>query len=213
MTRRNIPAARMQRGYALVTAIVFLVLLTLVALAAIRGTGLEVKSTANNTLRAEVFAASEITRTLVGRQIDALCANAGRDGLTADDDPDAVRAVRAVPGLRLLDGGDWCLEDSAAFVAAPFARPADARYDRSLPPAAHGSAWVQRLYRSATPGSGQAQAAGYGGAGVGTANGGGEIYFHIYSRGSDRPDGDDAAGASSDASYGTAAVYRYVIRR
>ncbi len=210
MTRRNIPAARTQRGYALVTAIVFLVLLTLVALAAIRGTGLEVKSTANNTLRAEVFAASEITRTLVGRQIDALCANAGRDGLTAADDPDAVRAV---PGLRLLDAGDWCLEDSAVFVAAPIARPADARYDRSLPPAAHGSAWVQRLYRSATPGAGQAQAAGYGGAGVGTANGGGEIYFHIYSRGSDRPDGGDASGANAEASYGTAAVYRYVIRR
>lgn len=210
MTRRNIPAARTQRGYALVTAIVFLVLLTLVALAAIRGTGLEVKSTANNTLRAEVFAASEITRTLVGRQIDALCANAGREGLTAADDPDAVRAV---PGLRLLDAGDWCLEDSAAFVAAPIARPADARYDRSLPPAAHGSAWVQRLYRSATPGAGQAQAAGYGGAGVGTANGGGEIYFHIYSRGSDRPDSGDASGANAEASYGTAAVYRYVIRR
>ncbi|MBA4285903.1 MAG: hypothetical protein C0434_10275 [Xanthomonadaceae bacterium] len=200
-------AARAQRGYALVTAIVFLVLLTLVALSAIRGTGLEVKSTANNTLRAEVFAASEITRTLVGRQIDALCANAGSDGLTAADDPGALRAV---PGLRLLAGGDWCLDADAAFVAAPASGPADARYDRSLPPVAHGTAWVQRLYRTTAPGAGQAQAAGYGGAGVGTANGGGEIYFHVYSRGTDRPLADVA---TADAGYDTAAVYRYVIRR
>jgi len=207
MKPRRPAAARAQRGYALVTAIVFLVLLTLVALSAIRGTGLEVKSTANNTLRAEVFAASEITRTLVGRQIDVLCANAGSAGLTSADDPGAVSSV---PGLRLLDGGDWCLDADAAFVATPAAGPADARYDRSLPPVAHGAAWVQRLYRTTAPGAGQAQAAGYGGVGVGTANGGGEIYFHVYSRGTDRPFVDAAA---ADAGYDTAAVYRYVIRR
>lgn len=203
---RRAPAAR-PRGYALVTAVVFLVLLTLVALAAIRGTGLEVKSTANNTLRAEAFAASEITRTLAGRQIDRLCAQAGRDGLTRDDDPSALRAV---PGLRVLDDGNWCLDADAAFVAMPAGAPADARYDRDRPPAAHGSAWVQRLYRTTVTGTGQAQAAGYGGTGVGSASGGAQIFFHVYSRGSDRP----ATGSSApEAGYDTAAVYRYVIRR
>ncbi len=205
MARRSL-AAR-PRGYALVTAVVFLVLLTLVALAAIRGTGLEVKSTANNTLRAEAFAASEITRTLVGRQIDRLCAQAGRDGLTLASDPSALRAV---PGLRVLDNGNWCLDADAAFVAAPASLPADARYDRDRPPAAHGIAWVQRLYRTSVTGAGQAQAAGYGSTGVGSASGGAQIFFHVYSRGSDR----SAIGSRApDAGYDTAAVYRYVIRR
>lgn len=202
-----------ERGYALVTAIVFLVLLTIVALAAIRGTGLEVKSTANSTLRAEAFSASETARTLVGRQIDALCANAGLDGLvteTEGDDADAPAAIAAVPGLTVNDGGNWCIETAVAFAPNPAASAPDAIYVRSTPPVANGAVWVQRLYRSAAPGEGQAQAAGYGGTGIGTAGGGGHVYFHVYSLGTDKP---FTSGTIPEAGYNTASVYRYVIRR
>lgn len=198
------------RGYALVTAIVFLVLLTIVALAAIRGTGLEVKSTANNTLRAEAFAASEIGRTLVSRQIDALCANAGTDGIGDVADGGTGIALIAIPGLTINDGGNWCVDAATPFVNAPGAGTPDAIYARSERPAAHAAVWVQRLYRTAAPGAGQAQAAGYGGAGVASASGGGHVYFHVHSLGTDAP---IEAGVAPDAGYNTAAIYRYVVRR
>jgi hypothetical protein len=202
--------AQRQSGYALVTSIVFLVLLTLVALAAIRGTGLEVKSTANNTLRAEAFAASEIARTLVSRQIDALCANAGTDGIGTEVDGGSAIALTAIPGLTINDSGNWCVETATPFVASPGAGTPDAVYAREDRPAAHGAVWVQRLYRAPAPGAGQALAAGYGGEGRGAASGGGHIYFHVHSLGTDAP---VVAGVAPETGYNTAAIYRYVVRR
>ncbi|WP_293373084.1 PilX N-terminal domain-containing pilus assembly protein [Nevskia sp.] len=183
---------RPQRGYALVTAIVFLVLLTIVALAAIRGTGLELKSTANNTLRAEAFAASEIARTITTQQIAALCDN-------------SLLAVPAVVGWTKLDSANWCTESETGEATA-FA--SDARYAITTPIAVNGEVSVRRLYNSPAPGAGQAQGAGYASAGVGAAAGGGNIYFLVQSRGSDRPSADDA-----QAGYNTSSIYRYVIRR
>lgn len=211
MNRRvSMPMRPAERGYALVTAIVFLVLLTIVALAAIRGTGLEVKSTANNTLRAEAFAASEIARTLVSRQIDTLCANAGTDGIGDAIAGSTAIALVAIPGLTINDGGNWCVDAATPFVNAPGAGTPDAVYGRSERPTAHAAVWVQRLYRTAAPGAGQAQAAGYGGSGVAAASGGGHVYFHVHSLGTDAP---IVAGVAPDAGYNTAAIYRYVVRR
>lgn len=197
-------------GYALVTAIIFLVLLTLVALAAIRGTGLEVKSTANNTLRAEAFAASEIARTLTSRQIDSLCGNAGADGISAAIDGSDAVALINVPGLAINDGGNWCVETQTPFLPSPVGTVPDAVYTRADNPRANGAVWVQRLYRALAPGEGQAIAAGYGGSGVGAAAGGGNIYFHVHSLGTDAP---VVAGVAPEAGYNTAAIYRYVVRR
>jgi len=185
--------ATTQRGYALVTAIVFLVLLTIVALAAIRGTGLEVKSTANSTLRAEAFAASEIARTMTIRQLSALCDN-------------GVAALPTVDGWAKVDGStDWCTEakspDATAFVT-------DARYEITSPIKVNGEVSVQRLYNAAAEGAGQAQGAGYASAGIGAATGGGNIYFLVQSRGIDRPNAD-----APEARYNTSSIYRYVIRR
>lgn len=181
-----------QRGYALVTAIVFLVLLTVVALSAIRGTGLEVKSTANSTLRTEAFAASEIARTVTNRQLVAMCDN-------------GLAALPAVVGWTKLDTADWCLEPKAADVTAFVT---DARYTLTTPIRVNGEVSVQRLYNSAAAGAGQAQGAGYASAGIGTASGGGNIYFMVQSRGVDRPLAD-----APEALYNTSSIYRYVIRR
>lgn len=179
-------------GYALVTAIVFLVLLTIVALAAIRGTGLEVKSTANNTLRAEAFAASEITRTVTIRQVSAMCDK-------------GVAGLPAIDGWTQNGGGDWCIEAKAS---DPNTFVTDARYAITTPIKVNGEASVQRLYNSAAAGAGQAQGAGYASAGIGTASGGGNIYFLVQSRGIDRPSSD-----APEALYNTSSIYRYVIRR
>ena len=154
-------------------------------------------------MRAEAFSASEIARTLVGRQIDVLCANAGLDGLTAEGAADSEpAAIAAVPGLTINDGGNWCLETTLVpFAAEPVATNPDATYIRSTAPVANGAVWVQRLYRSAAPGAGQAQASGYGGTGIGAASGGGNVYFHVYSLGTDQPFSDTAL---PEAGYSTA---------
>lgn len=186
--------ATTQRGYALVTAIVFLVLLTVVALAAIRGTGLELKSTANNTLRAEAFAASEISRTITARQIAALC-DAGDAAL-----------LPAIEHWTKEDGSNnWCIENDPG---DPTAFAIDATYTRTEPVAVNGQVSVRRLYNSPAAGAGQAQGAGYGSAGIGAAAGGSNIYFLVQSRGTDRPVPDDP-----EAGYNTSSIYRYVIRR
>ncbi|MGH8446954.1 MAG: pilus assembly PilX family protein, partial [Solimonas sp.] len=68
MTR---PPVQKQNGYALVTAMIFLIILTLVALIAIRSTGLEIKMGANSAMRIEALEASETPRTALGPLLDA----------------------------------------------------------------------------------------------------------------------------------------------
>jgi hypothetical protein len=62
---KHYPASRNAAGFALVTALVFLVILTLVAVVAIRSSGLELKMGANATMRAQALQASELARTLI----------------------------------------------------------------------------------------------------------------------------------------------------
>ena len=62
---------RGQRGFALITAILFLVLLTLIAISAFKTSGLEAKMGANNALHAQAFESSEIVRHSVESLVDA----------------------------------------------------------------------------------------------------------------------------------------------
>ena len=199
-------------GFALITAIIFLVLLTLVALAAIRGSGLEVKSSANNTLRATAFESSESTRALVSTLIDPLCYAGGWPGSIGGEVSDAEFASPLPAGLTIANNNtatagpdNWCVETEATFNPNP--STVDARYVRTLDRTQiNGAASVQRLYIAGAVGAGQAQGAGYSPPGIAVASGGGNIYFHVQSRGNERAD-------APEASYNTSAVYRYVIRR
>lgn len=208
--------SRHSRGYALVTAIVFLVLLTLVALAAIRGTGLEVKSGSNSALRAEAFEASETARIQVGSLIDRLCRNGGWPASIGGQVPNAEFTAALPIGIRIenRDGANgpdnWCIEPDSEAVFDPRTMDTDAGYSRDLRSTLgvqiNGEVAVRRLYTSTASGAGQAQGTGYAGTGIGVAGGGGQTFFYVRSRGTERGDG---AEASTD----TAAVYRYVIRR
>lgn len=71
ITRANQGSEQTSRGYALITALIFLVLLTLVALAAIRGSGLEAKMSSNSTERTQAFESAELSRNLIETLIDA----------------------------------------------------------------------------------------------------------------------------------------------
>lgn len=207
---------RKTRGYALITAIVFLVLMSLVALAAIRSTGLEVQASGNAALRAQAFESAEVSRTLVGSLIDPLCNSGGWPASIGGTVPDD-QFTRAVPaGLRIVNrdgrGGpdNWCIEPDSEVGFDPASMDVDALHVRDLSATLgvriDGEVAVRRLHTAALAGAGQAQGSGYGGTGLGVASGGGQIYFHVRSRGAERDN-------QAEASASTAATYRYLIRR
>lgn len=59
-------------GFVLVTALIFLVVLTLVAVTAVKSTGLELRMSSNNALHTEAFEAAEAPRQVVGRLLEKL---------------------------------------------------------------------------------------------------------------------------------------------
>ena len=78
MKQRTMMHGLSASGYALVTALIFLVLLTLIALAAIKNTGLEAKMSGNNIMRTQAFESSELSRTLLDyTMLDANTFNRG----------------------------------------------------------------------------------------------------------------------------------------
>lgn len=84
-----------QRGYVLITSIIFLVLLTLVALVALKNSGLEARMGANNALHTQAFEASEGSRRLVNILVDTNVFNRGwpataAGGLINDSEFDSV---------------------------------------------------------------------------------------------------------------------------
>lgn len=66
-----------QRGYVLITSIIFLVLLTLVALVALKNSGLEARMGANNVLHTQAFESSEASRRIVNTLVDTTVFNRG----------------------------------------------------------------------------------------------------------------------------------------
>lgn len=221
-------------GYALVTALIFLVLLTLVALAAIRGSGLEAKMSANNAARTEAFESSELPRAAVTNLIDALCY---ADGWPSAIGGDATTFTGAIPtGLGIVNdsGGKpryWCNENwgtefepdklaKCGTTDSLFTEGCAANFrlnypSGSVPPASasigdvvlNADLAVHRLYVTGAPGAGQAQVYGYAPPGISAAGGGGNIFFYINSHGTQN----DASGAAK-AGYNTSTAFRYVIR-
>lgn len=66
-----------QKGFALVTAMILLLVLTLVGLIAIRSTGLEVRMSANTAMRTEALDSSETSRSILAPVIDVHVFNRG----------------------------------------------------------------------------------------------------------------------------------------
>jgi len=203
-------------GYALVTGIVFLAVLTTVGILALKNSGLENRMSANNNLNTQAFEAAEATRTLVNQLIDPHVYNRGWPKAAGGTIPNEIFKHPIPVGMTLITGSDnaapidWY---SATAPSSGFDRlnmsPVHIHYSRNVANAEssdfvlQASATVKKLRTDINPGSGVAMSSGYEGLGKGTASGGSSLYFNVTARGQD---------PNSQAVDFTSSIYRHVIR-
>jgi hypothetical protein len=215
MTR---PPVQQQSGYALVTAMIFLIILTLVALIAIRTTGLEIKMGANNAMRIEALEASETPRTALGPLLDAHVFARGWPESAGGDVVDSLFAYTIPTQMTIAEDSSsaprtWYAANSEVeadedYVFDPLHLDTDVTYSRNA--AASGAPAYQitgklsvfKLRTDIAAGSGAAMVSGYEGVGKAAAAAGGNVFFYIQSEGRD---------PGTEARYVTGAVYRHVI--
>lgn len=96
---------RLAHGFVLITAMIFLLVLTLVAVIAVRSSGLELRMSANDVMHTEAFEASESPRLVIGRLIDRLgfYAETGWPVAIGGLTPDAVFAYTIPTRIDILD--------------------------------------------------------------------------------------------------------------
>lgn len=209
------PREQTPGGFVLPIALVFLVVLTLVAITAVKGTGLELRMSANNALHTEAFEASEGPRLVVGRLIEKLGFNfeTGWPAAIGGGTPDAVFAYTVPTGIQIYNssgtaGGtplNWFTGISeSTFAYNTFA--AKARYNITNVASASTSTLpltavidVQRA-RTAPKTGCDLGSGGYDGV---SSRNCADYIFLITSRG-------DAPGGSAD--YETSSMYRYIPR-
>ncbi|HWP94284.1 MAG TPA: PilX N-terminal domain-containing pilus assembly protein [Gammaproteobacteria bacterium] len=204
------------RGYVLITSLIFLLVLTLVAITATKNTTLELRMSRNFTDRMQTFEISETARLMVNELIDAHAFNRGWPVSQGGEVPDSVFGYTVPEGLDLDPDADG-LEDlylsnaTGETLLDVTTLETDMRYERdvdfpdtSVAPDAELEAdiVVFRLGATTTPGSGTAMISGYEGTGKGAAGGGGALFFHLRSL---------AQGATGATSV-TGADFRHVIR-
>lgn len=211
-----------QSGFALVISLILLTILTMVAVIATRGAGLEVQMAGNSVSRIEAFDVAESTRRPLGEVIDVhTFARGWPTNLGGSVSPDAFDYV--LP-LGLVICGTASLEDTCDAKSAPRAwylgnsekvtgldpdsMDLDARFQRAasatLPVALESRIAVYKLVTDLNPGSGAAMVSGYEGIGKASAAGGGRVFYYARSIGT--------APNDAVAEAETAADYRHVIR-
>jgi hypothetical protein len=205
------------RGYALMTSLVFLTILTTVGIFTLKNTALEIMMSANNNKSAQAFEAAESSRTIVNQLIDAHVYNRGWPK-SLGGAIENYRFNNSIPeGLTLTKNGsapsprNW-YEDlpqtSSSFKPLDLSQ-IDGRYNRNISSSGsigftlQGSAAVRLLRTDLEAGSNSAMSSGYEGLGKGAASGGGNIFFYVVAQGQD---------PSAQATRYTASVYRYSIR-
>ncbi len=214
-------------GYALVTALMFLLILTGVAITALRSTGLELRMSSNYAIRTEAFEASEGPRLLLLPILEAHAFSRGWPKTTPSDasfggsiEPNLFDyTIPAEMSITKVSGKprDWYVSNSEKDAApsflfnpmAPANLAVDASYARDITPS--GSATfrtastlsVYKLRTDINPGSGAAMVSGYEGVGKATAAAGANVFFYVQSNGTD---------PSTESSYLTGSSYRHVIR-
>lgn len=212
MSYKSMPAS--QQGAVLVTSLIFLVMLTVVAVVANQSTVLETRMSTNTVAKARAVEASEALRLASNGLIDAHLYYRGwptaltglTGGITVPDDFFDIPT-----GLAVNQAVDWGLGNDAA---ESLFNPATWVNDMSLRIDGNGdSDYVDDLdqqadlfvYKSAvtnSTGSATAMVAGYEGLGKSSASGGALIFFDLRSVG-------ESAASSSGV---TGSNYRYVIR-
>ena len=210
---------RSASGFALITGLILLGVLTLVALIAMRNTGLELRISENHAQRIEMFEVSETSRALLGPVVDAHVFARGWPASEGGSVANPLVALNLPTGmsLRKVSGvpPDWFGTNpervlSSSYVFSPQSMDVDdADYQNTLTPAAGVSPisissrlGVYKLRVDLAPGAGAAMVAGYEGPGKSAAAGGGNIFLYL---------GGVATGPENESAAVTGAVYRHVI--
>lgn len=203
------------RGYALITALVFLIILSTIGIFTLRSTALEIMMGANNNKSVQAFESAEAARAATSRLIQHHLEKRGwpeSAGGTIDDG-DFGRPMPA--GLTLQNEGDgprnWyegSFHSVLDFSSLDFSK-ADARYQLGIEAgsargfALQGSSIVSILHKDIQAGSNNAMSSGYEGLGEGASNGGASVFFYVVAQGQD---------PTGKARRCTAAIYRYIAR-
>ena len=185
--------SHIERGMALVIALIMLLVMTMIAVVATRTTTVDLKMTTNTTLSRRAFQSSEGARTAVGPTLEDHVfyrgwptAIGGTAPATASFDiPTEVEVVNATADYFM--GTNGALAD---LVSDPYARTEDMRFkldtDGDNSPDntdMFSDVWVTRTASMLSPGSGAAQGSGYLGPGVGAAGAGAHVFFDMRSIG------------------------------
>ncbi|MGB0218763.1 MAG: PilX N-terminal domain-containing pilus assembly protein [Sinimarinibacterium flocculans] len=212
--------SRLHCGFALITSLILLLVLTLVGLIAIRGTGLELRMSANDAMRSEALDRSESARAIFTPVIDVHVFNRGWPVLIGGDVPNSLFDFDIPSGLQIVKDGsparprDWYLGNSeritnASYIFSPSTLDTDADFDREItgltsePLTLAGGLAIYKVRTAINAGAGAAMVAGYEGTGKAAAASGANIFFFVDSEG-------EAPGDEARAE--TGAVFRNVIR-
>ncbi len=205
----RLPRSR-QSGVALVIALILLMVLTMIAVVAMRTTTIDLKMATNQTLNKRTFQISESARMGIHETLDSHVfyrgwpiANGGTiaasTGFTL---PPELNLVGTLQELYLENNADhWDLRP--AFIDLRLLHdgdnPVDNQYDS--PNDMQANLFISRITSVAAPGSDTSQVTGYEGLGAGAAGAGSHLYFRIIS---------SAAGAGASQAM-TESHYRYVV--
>lgn len=208
-------------GFVLVTAMIFLLVLTLVAVIAVKGSGLELRMSANNALHTEAFEAAEGPRTVIGRLIEVLGFNAetGWPVAIGGDTPDASFAFTIPARIEILVDAvkspskplNWFIDlPESEFEYGTFTQRAtyviaDVASGGARALAVRAEVDVKRV-RTAPKTGCDLSSGGYDGVSARTCA---DYIFLITSRGVDQG---SALDGTEQADYQTSSLYRYVPR-
>ncbi len=101
-----LPPPAHQRGLALIVALVLLLVMTMVAVVAMRSTTIDLKMTTNTTLNRRAFQASEGARTILGPLLSSHAFYAGWPVAMGGTQPDAAFSFAILDGLTIADPAD-----------------------------------------------------------------------------------------------------------
>ncbi|MGR8920022.1 MAG: pilus assembly PilX family protein [Gammaproteobacteria bacterium] len=203
-----------QRGVALIIALILLMVLTMIAVVAMRTTTLDLRMATNQTIVKRTFNVSESARMDIHDTLDSHTFYRGwPDTITGGTVPAASTGFTIPPELLIDDNpglqqlyltnnaDHWDLRDAAIDIRLrqDGDSPADGAFDSVNDMAA--DIFVSRITAVAAPGSDTSQVTGYEGLGAGAAGAGSRLYYRMISRAA----GIGASQATTDA------LYRYVI--
>jgi hypothetical protein len=199
-----------QRGAVLITSLMFMVVLTLVALMANQSTVLEARMSTNAIVKQRATESSEALRTGINDLLDGHLYSHGLWPVSlGGTEPDSLFSIPA--GITIANTNDWGTGNGAGenlYNPATWVQDASLRVDGTGDgdyvddQDQQADLMVFKTVTTNATGSATAMVSGYEGLGKSSASGGAMIYFDLRSVGS-------SAGSSSTV---TGSNYRYLVR-